>query len=179
MSSKLIINRHTSKRDGENTLAFIQDLKNRMEGRFQLTSDALSWYWQGCGGIVGKVCGKDIDYATEMKVFNQRPIDKKQWYNPLAVVAIKRQHRCGNPDMKLATTCHAERTNLSVRIFTRRFTCKTLGYSKKLENLRYAVALFVAHFNFCRVHSAHGRTPAQAANLTDHHWTIEELLTAS
>ena len=66
--------------------------------------------------------------------------------------------------------------NLSVRLFNRRFTRKTLGYSKKLENLRYAVALFVAHFNFCRIHSAHGRTPAQAANLTDHQWTIEEML---
>jgi len=52
-------------------------------------------------------------------------------------------------------------------------------YSKKLENLRHANAIFVAHFNFCRVHSAHGRTPAKAANLTDHTWTVEEMLTAT
>jgi hypothetical protein len=78
--------------------------------------------------------------------------------------------------MKLATTCHAERTNLSLRLFNRRFTRKTLGYSKKLENLRFAMSIFLAHFNFCRIHSAHGRTPAQAANLTDKQWTIEELL---
>jgi len=176
MSSKLIVNWHTSKRDGENTLAFMQDLKSRMDGRFQLTTDALAAYWRGCGGIVGKVFGEGIDYATERKVFNQRTIDNKQWYNPLAVVAIKRKARLGNPDMSLATTCHAERTNLSVRLFNRRFTRKTLGYSKKLDNLRHAVALFIAHFNFCRVHSAHGRTPAQAANLTDHQWTINEML---
>jgi hypothetical protein len=49
---------------------------------------------------------------------------------------------------------------------------------KTVENLRHAVAIFTAHFNFCRVHSAIGRTPAQAANLTDHKWTIEELLSA-
>jgi len=49
-------------------------------------------------------------------------------------------------------------------------------YSKKLENLRHAMAIFVAHFNFCWIHSAHGRTPAVAAGLADHQWTIGELL---
>jgi hypothetical protein len=76
----------------------------------------------------------------------------------------------------MATTSHCERTNLSVRLFNRRFTRLTLGYSKKLENLRHAVALFVAHFNFCRVHSAHGKTPAHEAGLTNRTWTIEEML---
>jgi hypothetical protein len=52
----------------------------------------------------------------------------------------------------------------------------TLGYSKKIEFLRYATALFIAHFNFCRKHSAHKLTPAQAIGLTDHTWTTEELL---
>jgi len=65
------------------------------------------------------------------------------------------------------------------RIFNRRFTRKTLGYSKKLDNLRLAVSLFVAHFNFVRVHSAHGQTPAMTAGITDHAWTIEEMLTAT
>jgi hypothetical protein len=68
--------------------------------------------------------------------------------------------------------------NLSVRTFNRRFTRLSIGYSKKLENHKLAVALFVAHFNFCRVHSAHKQTPAMAAKLTDHVWTVEELLTA-
>jgi hypothetical protein len=63
-----------------------------------------------------------------------------------------------------------------VRLFNRRFTRLTLGYSKKLANLKLSVALLVAHFNFCRVHSAHGQTPAMAAGLADHVWSIEELL---
>jgi hypothetical protein len=63
-----------------------------------------------------------------------------------------------------------------VRLFNRRFTQKTLRYSKKLANLKHAVALLVAHFNFCRVHSAHHMTPAMAAGLTDDVWTVEELL---
>jgi hypothetical protein len=66
--------------------------------------------------------------------------------------------------------------NLSARLFNRRFTRLTLGYSKKLANLRHAVALFIAHFNFCRVHSAHKQTPARFAGLTDHTWTVAELL---
>jgi hypothetical protein len=65
---------------------------------------------------------------------------------------------------------------LSVRLFNRRFTRLTLGYSKKLANLKLSVALFIAHYNFCRVHSAHKQTPAMAAELTNHVWTIEELL---
>lgn len=76
-------------------------------------------------------------------------------------------------------TSHAKRTDLSVRLFNRRFTRKTLGYSKKLRNLKLSVALLVAHFNFCRVHSAHGMTPAMAAGLTNHVWTVAELLSGS
>jgi transposase InsO family protein len=78
----------------------------------------------------------------------------------------------------MSTTCHVERTNLSVRQFNRRYARLTLGYSKTLENLRHSTALFVWHFNFVRVHSAHGKTPAEVAGLMDKPMTIEELLTA-
>jgi hypothetical protein len=58
-----------------------------------------------------------------------------------------------------------------------RTTCATSWhYSKKLADHKHAVALMVAHFNFCRKHSAHGMTPAMAAGLTDHVWTVQELL---
>jgi hypothetical protein len=177
MSSKLIVNWHTSKRDGENTLAFMQDLKSRMDGRFQLTTDAFNGYCRTKTGGVGEVFGDSVDYATEIKVYGYEKIAPYR-YAP-KVLRIKRQPRLGNPDMQFATTCHCERTNLSVRQFTRRFNRATLGYSKKLENLRHAVALFVWHFNYCRVHSAHGKTPAQAAGLTNHQWTIEEMFSSS
>jgi len=176
MSSKLIVNSLVGKRNLENTDAFLNDLKSRVGGRFQLTTDAYPGYWQGCGGAVGRVFGNSIDYATEKKIFSSRAYLAVPTYQPPYVIAIKRMQRIGRPEMKLATTCHAERMNLSVRLFNRRFTRKTLGFSKKLENLRHAVSIFVAHFNFVRKHSAHGRTPAQAANITDHAWTIEEML---
>ena len=77
--------------------------------------------------------------------------------------------------MAAATTCQAERTNLSARTSTRRFTRCTIGYSKKLENMKHAVDLFIWHFNFCRVHSAHGRTPTQTCVLFSMAFTISEL----
>ena len=72
--------------------------------------------------------------------------------------------------MRFVNTSHVERTNLSFRLFNRRLTRLTLGYSKKIDNLRYAMAMFVAFYNFCRKHSAHGKTPAMAHGLTDHVW---------
>jgi hypothetical protein len=58
----------------------------------------------------------------------------------------------------------------------RRFTRLTNAFSKKLRNHRAAVALFVAHYNFCRVHETLRVTPAMAAGLTDRVWSIAELL---
>jgi IS1 family transposase len=148
-------------------------LKGRLANRIQLTTDNWKIY-SGGAGQVSRVFGGEVDYATEMKFFA-----KPQPFLPRRVIGIRRRARIGSPVMENATTAHAERTNLSVRLFNRRFTRCTLGYSKKLDNLKYAVALFIWHFNFCRNHSAHGQTPAQAASLTDHQWTIEEMLAAT
>jgi IS1 family transposase len=171
--SKLIINALAGKRNKENTMRFLQTLRSRVDGHFQLTTDAANIYGGSCGAV-SAVFGYGIDYATETKRFAAAVP-----YVPRHVIGIRRHRRIGNPDMKVATTCHAERTNLSVRTFTRRFTRCTIGYSKKAQNLSYAVALFVTHFNFCRVHSAFGRTPAHVAGITDHAWTIEEMLNST
>jgi IS1 family transposase len=168
--SKLIVNWLVGKRTRENAEQFLIDLKNRVANRFQLTTDNWSIY-SGVTGSVQAVFGRNVDYATETKYF-ARPGQ----FLPRKLIGLRRRPRIGNPDMRLATTCHAERTNLSMRLFNRWFTRCTLGYSKKLDNLKLAVALFIAHFNFCRVHSAHGQTPAMAAGLTDHIWSVEEIL---
>lgn len=171
--SKLIINWLVGKRTRDNADQFFGDLKTRMANRMQLVTDGYKGY-SGVGGTVASVFGKEVDYCTETKYFG-----KPGEFLPRQVIGFRRRRRIGNPDITMATTAHAERTNLSVRTFTRRFTRCTLGHSKKLENHKLAVALFVAHFNFCRVHSAHGQTPAMAAKLTDHAWTIEEMLSAT
>lgn len=173
-NSKLIINQLVGKRTRENAEQFLLDLKRRMEPRrFQLTTD--NWHiYSGVTGAVQSVFGQEVDYATETKVFA-----KREEFQPRRLLAIKRKSRIGAPNMEAATTSHCERANLSVRTFNRRFTRCTIGYSKKLDNLKHAVALFVWHFNFVRVHSAHGKTPAQAAGLVSKAFTIAELLSAT
>ena len=81
----------------------------------------------------------------------------------------------GNPDPKHVSTSYVERQNLTMRMAIRRFTRLTNGFSKKFDNHVYAVALHFMHYNFCRVHQTLRITPAMAAGLTDHVWSIEEL----
>lgn len=69
-----------------------------------------------------------------------------------------------------------ERTNLTVRLFNRRFTRLTLGYSKKFEYLIHSINLMVFYYNFIWKHSAHGKTPAQAAGLKQDAMTFEQML---
>jgi hypothetical protein len=58
----------------------------------------------------------------------------------------------------------------------RRFTRLTNGFSKKVENRAYAVAIHYMHYNFCRIHKTLRVTPAMEAGITDHIWTIEEMV---
>ena len=156
--SKLIINYRVGKRTNENAVEFLEDLKRRMAARFQLTTDN----WKIYSGLTGSVWSVlETTWTMRRKRNTYRPAA----FLPRRLTGLRRHRRIGNPDMKLATTCHAERTNLSVRLFTRRFTRCTLGYSKKLDNLKHAVALFAWHFNFVRIHGAHGFTPAFAAGV--------------
>ncbi len=177
---KLIINYRVSKRTGEDAAAFLTDLRNRMDMRFQFTTDGFRGYCShhSSHGNVEDILGDVCDYATETKRFKKDPnfTGARTFFAPY-LVGVTRKVRFGNPLMSEATTCHAERTNLSLRTFNRRFVRRTINFSKKVDNHRHAVALFVAVFNFCRSHkSLNGKTPAMAARLTDHKWTVAELL---
>src|SRR5438046_2338607 len=77
---------------------------------------------------------------------------------------------------KLIITSFVDRQNLSMRMGMRRFTRLTNGFSKKLENHGHMVAMYFMHYNYCRVHKTLRVTPAMEAGLTDHVWSIEELL---
>jgi IS1 family transposase len=180
---KLIINYRVGKRTGNEAQEFLADLGSRMAGRFQLTTDAFRGYvaTSGSTGSVKSILGDKCDYATETKHIKSDPhaTGERIYFAP-KLVKVHRTHRFGNPDMAVATICHCERTNLSLRTFTRRFVRRTINFSKKTDNHRHAVAIFAATFNFCRVHkSLSGKTPAMAAGLTDHVWTIAELLSAT
>lgn len=181
--TKLVISHLIAKRHGDPARVFLHDLKARTTGRFQLSTDGWTGY-VGRNGVAG-VFGHEIDYGSEVKSFgNAIPrspngMDGKvvpRRFNPVICRWVKRTALIGEPDAKQINTSRVERLNLSVRLFNRRFTRLTLGYSKTLENHRAAASLFIAHYNFCRVHSAHKQTPAQKAGLTDRLWTVSELL---
>lgn len=81
----------------------------------------------------------------------------------------------GDPNFKRISTSHIKRANLTVRMHLRRLTRLTNGFSKKLDDLKAAVSVFMAWYNFCRVHQTMRVTSAMEAKLTDHVWTVREL----
>jgi transposase-like protein/IS1 family transposase len=179
--SKLVINHHIGKRTSEDCFTFMQELKARTNGRFQLSSDGYAGYI-GTYGAVQQTFKHEVDYGTEVKQFGKEfaPTSSKgrskRKFNRTMCKWVRRTPRIGNPKKGLINTSHAERLNLTMRLFNRRFTRCTMGYSKKLENHKFATALFVCLYNFTRVHTAHGKTPAQAAGLTDRTWAVKELI---
>jgi hypothetical protein len=82
----------------------------------------------------------------------------------------------GDPNPKHVSTSFVERQNLSMRMGIRRFTRLTNAFSKKVENHAAAVALWFAYYNFCRVHQTLRVTPAMEAGISDHVWSVEELV---
>jgi hypothetical protein len=58
----------------------------------------------------------------------------------------------------------------------RRFTRLTNAHSKKLENHEHALAFYFMHYNFIRIHETIRCTPAMKAKVTDHKWSLEELV---
>ena len=154
--SKLVLTHTVGKRNANTTHRFIEDLSYRTAGRIQLSTDGFRLYV----GAVEDVFGADIDYAQTVA---------KSWKTTLQ----------GRPDMDLVSTAYVERQNLTMRTNMRRLTRMTNAFSKKLVNLQAATALHFAYYNFCRIHGTLEVTPAMEAEITDHVWTIEELLLAA
>jgi len=176
--TKLILTQRIGKRDSANADEFARDLSTRIaeHHRFQLTTDGL----EGYVNAVEEHFGADIDFAQLVKNYLPPNTNGPDWYRPSArVVVAVPTPITGNPRPERISTSHMERMNLTVRMSLRRFTRLTNGFSKKLNNLKSAVAIFIAFYNFCRVHQTLRVTPAMEARLTDHPWTIHELLTAS
>jgi IS1 family transposase len=172
-NSKLILAWHMGKRNRQETLQFIVKLRRATEGKFQLTTDG----WTAYPDAIERVFGSDIHYAQLVKVYAASR-DGEQRYSPAEVVDVEVVPRAGMPAYERICTSHIERQNLTMRMQIRRLTRLTNAFSKKWENLRAAVALHFAYYNFCRVHSSLRVTPAMEAGLTDHVWSIAELLTA-
>ena len=179
--SKFIINWTIGKRNSGTIEKYMQDLKLRVKQPFQLTTDGYELYEDE---VKWAFYGEQVHYGQASKKFihpKARDSNTAEGrYEPSRVGKIFKRAVFGFPWLHRISTSYIDRTHLSLRLFNRRFTRLTLGFSKKLDYLKHSVALSVAHFNFCRVHaSLKGQTPAMAAGLADHVWSITELLTYS
>ena len=104
-------------------------------------------------------------------------IRSDNWYGSGHVLGAVPRVKIGRPDLSRISTSHIERANLSVRMHLRRLTRLTNAFSKSLDNHKAAITLYVAFYNFCRGHQTlKGGSPAMAAGLADHVWTVGELL---
>ncbi|MCH8850661.1 MAG: hypothetical protein IIC89_07535 [Chloroflexi bacterium] len=149
----------------------MQDVARRLAQRVQLTTDGHKVYLDA----VERAFGGNIDYAMLQKIYGSDPEQEKR-YSPAQCVGLDVETIQGKPDAKHVSTSYVERQNLTMRMHMRRFTRLTNAFSKKVENLGHAVALHFMYYNFCRRHQTLGMTPAMAAGLSDHEWSIEELV---
>lgn len=173
--TKLILAWHLGQRNREDTVAFTEKLAGATEGNFQITTDAFPAYKDA---IIHSMGAKNVDFAQVIKIYRSNP-ESETRYSPSVCIGCEKTARFGNPDLRKATTSHIERQNLSVRMGMRRMTRLTNAFSKKWINLKHAYALQFAYYNFCRVHQTLRITPAMESGLTDHVWTIQELILAT
>jgi IS1 family transposase len=173
-NSKLVLAWHLGRRSAEDTRLFTKKLAKAVGEDFQITTDGFAQYrWT----IIRELEHKNIDFAQLVKIYAS-PDSYEHRYSPPVVVDTIISIIHGDPDPKRICTSIVERQNLTIRMQMRRFTRLTNAFSKKWENLKAALALFFAYYNFCRKHSSIKTTPAVASGLTDHVWSIQELLSA-
>jgi IS1 family transposase len=172
--TKLTVSYFVGTRDAGSAHRFMRDLAERLASRVQLTTDGHRAYLDA----VEDVFGSDIDYATLVKLYGapQDSIKPDTRYSPPVCIGAKAATISGRPDRRYVSTSCVERQNLTMRMQMRRFTRLTNGFSKKVDNLCHAVALYAVHYNFCRVHSTLRVTPAMESGLSDHVWTVEEII---
>ncbi len=163
LSTKAIIAYHTGKRASGNTDLFIRDLRERVLGTPEISTDGFHPYRD----TIRHAFGKRVAHGVISKTYSVTDLrkDAAHRYSPAAVVAVSREAVIGEPTD--ISTSYAERSNLSIRMGSRRFTRLTNGFSKKLENHAAAVSLYVAHYNLCRWHETIRSTPAEALGLAD------------
>ncbi len=158
--TKVVPAYHVGKRDLANATAFMGNLSNRLANRVQLSSDALAAYVQA----TERAFGGGTDYGQIVKFYEAEPVGAGR-YSPPRVVATSRTVITGNPMQEHISTSLIERQNLTMRMSMRRFSRLTNAFSKKIENLRAAVGLHFAHYNFVRIH--------RSINVTLRQWLLE------
>lgn len=170
--SKLIVSYFVGGRDSDCAILFMDDLCSRLANRVQLTSDGHKAYLEAVEGAFGG----DIDYAMLIKMYGPSTESAKGRYSPADCTGAKKTRIEGSPDMAHVSTSFAERQNKTMRMHMRRFTRLTDGFSKKVENHAYAVALHMMYYNFVRIHTTLRQTPAMAAGVSSRLWEIGDIV---
>jgi IS1 family transposase len=169
--TKLIPSWYVGGRDSDAAMIFMEDLASRLANRVQLTSDGHKAYLEAVEGAFGS----DVDYAMLVKIYGPS-LEGEKRYSPAECIGAVKHRVEGNPDPKYVSTSYSERSNLSVRMHTRRFTRLTNAFSKKVENHAHSVALFAMYYNFVRIHKTLRTTPAMAAGVTKRLWEVADIV---
>lgn len=160
--SKLLITWRIGLRDYRTARLFMLDLRSRLNGRVQLTTDGLQHYRT----VVDEVFGEDVDYAQLVQQYGagEDPEGERR-YSPPRVTGSDPRTVTGNPDPARISTSYIERQNYTLRMSVKRFTRMSSAFSKRVENHAHHVALWATASNFTRIHSSLKITPAMAAGL--------------
>ena len=169
--TKLIVSYFVGDRSGESAIELMDDLRDRVANRVQITTDGHRAYVEAVEGAFGG----DVDYAQLVKLYGPT-ISAPGRYSPAECTGIKKIRREGNPDIAHVSTSFVERQNLTMRMSMRRFTRLTNGFSKKLENHVHALALYFAFYNFVRIHKTLRMSPAMAAGITERLWSLDDIV---
>lgn len=173
--TKLVPAYIVGKRNYETTAKFTEDLASRLKNRPQLSTDGMNQYFS----TIEEAFGTDIDYGQIVKVYSNHWINPsgERKYSPQPFVKeVGRKKVSGNPDESRICTSHVERKNLTLRMHCRRLTRLTNAFSKKMDNLKAAISLHFAYYNFVLVHKSLRCTPAMAAGVTTKIWTVKDLI---
>ena len=175
--TKLVPCWRVGRRSASDAEEFMRDVASRMASRIQLTTDGHRPYLVAVAGSFGF----DVDYAMLIKLYGRDPsrADPARRYSPPECIGTEVVPISGSPDPSKISTSYVERQNLTMRMGMRRFTRLTNAFSKKAENLAHAVSLHFMFYNYARPHKTLSKpyptTPAMAAGVTDHVWTLEEI----
>jgi len=168
--SKLVVSWMLGERDARTAKHFVDDVAQRLSNRIQLTTDGHTVYLTAVEGAFG--C--EVDYAMLVKLFESSQEETR--YSPAKCVNCEPKVIMGSPDPKHISTSFVERQNWSVRTSMRRYTRLSNGFSRKVENHAAAVALNYFAYNFIQIHRTLRCTPAVAAGVADHFWSVEDLV---
>jgi IS1 family transposase len=169
--TKLCVSYLVGGRDGWWAREFMNDCAARVKGRIQITTDGHRVYLDA----VEEAFGADVDYAQLQKIYDASE-EPDTRYSPHVCIGCDLKVVSGDPDPKHVSTSYVERQNLTMRMGMRRFPRLTNAFSKKVENHAAMVAIHFLYYNFGGIHKTLRVTPAMAAGLTDHIWSLEEII---